>query len=68
MKKNINIAVVGLGQIGNYLLNELNLKKRDIELKRIVRDLWKMKHNHDNNIQMIVYDYLYMKVRQMQNK
>ncbi len=33
MKKNINIAVVGLGQIGNYLLNELNLKKRDIELK-----------------------------------
>ena len=43
-------------------------EKRDIELKRIVRDLWKMKHNHDNNIQMIVYDYLYMKVRQMQNK
>ncbi len=33
MKKNINIAVVGLGQIGNYLLNELNAKKKDIELK-----------------------------------
>ncbi len=33
MKKNINIAVVGLGQIGNYLLNELNTKKKDIELK-----------------------------------
>ena len=33
MKKNINIAVVGLGQIGNYLLNELNNKKKDIELK-----------------------------------
>ena len=33
MKKNVNIAVVGLGQIGNYLLNELNTKKRDIELK-----------------------------------
>ena len=29
----INIAVVGLGQIGNYLLNELNTKKKDIELK-----------------------------------
>ena len=33
MKKNINIAIVGLGQIGNYLLNELNTKKKDIELK-----------------------------------
>ena len=33
MKKYINIAVVGLGQIGSYLLNELNLKKKDIELK-----------------------------------
>ena len=33
MKKNINIAVVGLGQIGIYLLNELNKKKKDIELK-----------------------------------
>tara|TARA_B100001173_G_C16014703_1_gene559222 strand:- start:956 stop:2242 length:1287 start_codon:yes stop_codon:yes gene_type:complete len=31
--KKINIAVVGLGQIGNYLLNELNKKKKDIELK-----------------------------------
>ena len=33
MKKNFNIAVIGLGQIGGYLLNELNTKKRDIELK-----------------------------------
>ena len=33
MKKNINIAVVGLGQIGIYLLNELNTKKNEIELK-----------------------------------
>ena len=31
--KNINIAVVGLGQVGNYLMNELNTKKKDIELK-----------------------------------
>ena len=28
MKKNLKIAVVGLGQIGNYLLNELNSKKK----------------------------------------
>ena len=27
MKNSINIAVVGLGQIGIYLLNELNIKK-----------------------------------------
>jgi homoserine dehydrogenase len=33
MKKDINIAVIGLGQVGIYLLNELNIKKKDIELK-----------------------------------
>ena len=33
MKNNINIAVVGLGQVGCYLLNELNTKGKDIELK-----------------------------------
>ena len=30
--KKINIAVVGLGQNGNYLHHELNSKKKDIEL------------------------------------
>jgi homoserine dehydrogenase len=33
VKNNINIAVVGLGQVGIYLLNELNIKKKEIELK-----------------------------------
>ncbi len=33
MNKSINIAVVGLGQIGCYLLKELNTKKRDIFIK-----------------------------------
>ena len=33
MNNKINIAVVGLGQVGIYLLNELNTKKKDIELK-----------------------------------
>ena len=33
ISKKINIAVIGLGQVGNYLLNELNNKKKDIELK-----------------------------------
>jgi homoserine dehydrogenase len=33
MKNIINIAVVGLGQVGIYLLNELYSKKKDIELK-----------------------------------
>ena len=32
MKNDINIAVVGLGQIGNYLLNELKNKKKVIKL------------------------------------
>ncbi len=33
MKQNFNIAVVGLGQIGNFLYNELNIKKKEIENK-----------------------------------
>ena len=33
MKNIINIAVVGLGQVGIYLLNELNTKKKYIQLK-----------------------------------
>ena len=33
MSKIFNIAVVGLGQIGSYLLNELNAKKNDIQNK-----------------------------------
>ncbi|MDB3986673.1 homoserine dehydrogenase [bacterium] len=33
MNNIINIAIVGLGQIGSYLLNEIVSKKKDIELK-----------------------------------
>ncbi len=33
MNKIVNVAVVGLGQVGNYLYNELIIKKKDIELK-----------------------------------
>ena len=33
MNKNINIAIVGLGQVGIFLYNELNSKKREIEIK-----------------------------------
>ena len=33
MNNKINIAVVGLGQIGIFLYNELNLKKKEIEIK-----------------------------------
>ena len=33
MNKITNIAIIGLGQIGNYLYNELNLKKKEIEKK-----------------------------------
>ena len=31
--RQINVAIVGLGQIGNYLYNELITKKKDIEIK-----------------------------------
>ena len=33
MKKTFNIAIVGLGQIGIYLYNEIRLKKKEIENK-----------------------------------
>ena len=33
MKNKVNIAVIGLGQIGNYLYNELKLKKKEIKIK-----------------------------------
>ena len=46
-----------------------NIKeKREKELKRIVRDLYKMKRNQENNRKMIVFDYLHMRVKQMQQK
>ena len=32
MKSTVNIAIIGLGQIGNYLLNELKNKQKDIKL------------------------------------
>jgi homoserine dehydrogenase len=33
MKNNFNIAIVGLGQIGNYLYNEIKIKSKEIEYK-----------------------------------
>ncbi len=33
INKNINIAVIGLGQIGSYIANEIMIKKKDIYLK-----------------------------------
>ena len=33
MNKIINIAIVGLGQVGIYLYNELKIKQKDIEKK-----------------------------------
>ena len=33
MNKNINIALVWLGQVGIFLYNELNSKKKEIEIK-----------------------------------
>ena len=33
MKEFVNVALVGLGQIGNYFYNEINTKKKEIEVK-----------------------------------
>ena len=33
MKNHVNISIVGLGQVGIYLYNEVNIKKKDIEKK-----------------------------------
>ncbi len=33
MNKNVNIALIGLGQVGIFLYNELNSKKKEIEIK-----------------------------------
>ena len=41
-------------------------EKREMEFQRILKDLWRMKRNHDNNIQQICYDYLHLKVKMMQ--
>ncbi len=46
MNKSINIAVVGLGQVGSYLLNELNTKKKILNLKlarRLMLQLYQLK-------------------------
>jgi len=33
MNETLNIAVIGLGNVGGYLLNELKKKKKEIEIK-----------------------------------
>ena len=43
-------------------------EKREKELERIIRDIYRLKRKQENNQMIIVFDYLYMKVRQMQNK
>ena len=39
-----------------------------MEMKRIVKDLYRMKKTQENNQTMIVYDYLHMRVKQMQKR
>ena len=38
MNNNINIAIIGLGQIGVYLYNELRNKKKKIKKKNRKKD------------------------------
>ena len=41
-------------------------EKREMELKRIIRGIYGIKRRQENNQMMIVYDFLHMKVKQMQ--
>ena len=34
MNKTIKIAIIGLGQVGIYLYNELRIKKKEIEIRQ----------------------------------
>ena len=43
-------------------------EKRMMEMKRIVKDLYRMKRNQETNQNMIIYDYLHMRVKLMQKK
>ena len=57
MTKLINIAVVGLGQVGNYLLNELNIKKKDIEIKNNQKKLNQILKKSDDITSMTLEEY-----------
>ena len=35
MKEFVNVALVGLGQIGNYFYNEINTKKKKLKSKLV---------------------------------
>ena len=59
-------CVVSDAPLGPKELMKHIRETREKELKRIVKDLNRMKLTHENHIQLIVFDYLYMKVRQMQ--
>ena len=39
-----------------------------MELKRIIRGIYGIKRRQENNQMMIVYDFLHMKVKQLQKK
>ena len=41
-------------------------EKREMELKRIIKGIYGIKRRQENNQMMIVYDFLHMKVKQMQ--
>ena len=43
-------------------------EKRMMEMKRTVKDLYRMKRNQETNQNMIIYDYLHMRVKLMQKK
>mgnify|MGYP001436092944 CR=1 FL=1 len=80
MKKNFNIAIVGLGQIGLYLLNELYNKKNFLELVReatefvqqnsssaMVWNLLALGHRYSGNVQEARKQFCECYARESQN-
>ena len=67
MKNKINVAIIGLGQIGNFLYNEISLKKKDIELKNLWKSFEELNKKNleitSSNIDNVVFENLnYFKI------
>ena len=74
MNRYTNIAIVGLGQIGVYLYNELRLKKKEIEKKtgkkiKVVaisaKDINKKRRFTIKKIYFIKILYKYLKIKKL---
>ena len=56
INKKINIAVIGLGQIGSYIANEIMIKKKDIYLNEAINILEDLKLNFISENKLISFN------------